>query len=51
MEREAKEKDDNKYNLFRQYLIDWLNGDEEKTQTKNVDLVSYLKSYYSAYPS
>lgn len=40
MEVEAKEKDENRYKIFKQHLIDWLNGDEEKIQMKNVDLVS-----------
>lgn len=51
MELEAKQKDENKYNMFKQYLFDRLDDDEEKIQMKDVDLVSFFKSYYSLYPS
>lgn len=40
MEIEANDKDENKCKVFKQYLIHWLNKDEEKTQMKNDDLVS-----------
>ncbi|CAH1432146.1 unnamed protein product [Lactuca virosa] len=41
MEKEAKEKGEYRYNLFKKYFVDWFNGDEEKIKLKDVDLIFF----------